>query len=93
MSESQFVRQLNAETLESQRYLKEFLSTSNSNLSTTQHYRAENSDLATHRATLENINPPEVHSSEAPFVLNVKIEEDIDIKQEEDIQLIYQIFS
>ena len=59
--------------------LKEISSTCNSSLSIIRHHRPENDGPPT-SSSISN-----QHSSHSPYIINVKTEQDIDMKQEEDI--------
>merc|ERR1719318_1372368 len=56
-----------------------------SSVSTAPYYRTDNEDLPTSVSALNKGNLPDTHHSEAPYIMNVKIEDDLNIKQEGDI--------
>ena len=62
-------------------------SSSTCNLSTAPRYRTGNEGLPKSISTVNKIksNVPGPHLSEAPYIMNIKIEDDFNIKQEEDI--------
>ena len=56
-----------------------------SSLSATLHYRAECEGRPISISTLNEVKLPNFHDSGIPYIVNIKTEEDSNIKQEEDI--------
>ena len=57
----------------------------NSSISTPQHYKVEIDGLSASISTLHKVNYADIQSLGAPYVINIKEEEVIDVKEEEDM--------